>query len=173
MRRLILYRHAKTEPKPAGMEDIDRKLTARGQNDSRAIGRLLARAGYAPDLALVSPSVRTRQTWDLAKAAFPQCRIEICDALYNAESQEVMGSVAQARDRADTIVVVGHNPSLQEVAIDLVIEGDGRAVDVERLSAAFPTSTCVVFVMDESGRATLIDSLHPGVEGGLGASSAQ
>ena len=56
MRRLILFRHAKAEPRAAGEDDFDRPLSPRGRADAVLVGRALADAGFAPDLALVSPA---------------------------------------------------------------------------------------------------------------------
>ena len=76
MRRLILFRHAKTEARPPGREDIDRVLLARGRSDAALIGQVLAKAGLSPDLVLVSPAARARETWACAAPAFPGARTD-------------------------------------------------------------------------------------------------
>ena len=70
MRRLMLLRHAKTERAELGERDRDRKLTKRGRTDAQAIGAYMARHGLVPDLALVSPANRARETWALAADYF-------------------------------------------------------------------------------------------------------
>src|SRR4051812_50149249 len=62
-RRLVLVRHAKTEQ---GEPDPSRRLTNRGRRDARAIGQWLAKNGVVPDLVVVSPAARARQTWEIA-----------------------------------------------------------------------------------------------------------
>ncbi len=71
MRELVLFRHAKTEPNNAG-GDRARELTAGGREAAIRMAERLKAEGVAPDLVLVSTAVRTRQTWDLAKAIFPE-----------------------------------------------------------------------------------------------------
>jgi phosphohistidine phosphatase len=161
MRRLILFRHAKAEARPPGKDDIDRTLTARGRRDSTVVGRVLAEAGLSPDLALVSPSARTRETWDQARAAFPLAQVRFRDALYNAAPEEVVEEVHLAADEAGTLMVVGHNPSLQELAVNLLFDGGAAPADIERVAARFPTATAVVFLIDKAGRASFDGLFHP------------
>ena len=70
MRRLLLLRHSKTERPEPGERDRDRKLTERGRLDAPIIGAYMARHRFIPDRVLVSPAIRTRETWELAAAAF-------------------------------------------------------------------------------------------------------
>ena len=156
MRRLILFRHAKTEVRPPGREDIDRVLTPRGRSDAALMGRVLAQAGVIPDLVLVSPAKRARETWDCAAPAFPNARLEERDGLYSATPEEVEAELG-AGAGADTVMVVGHNPSLQELAVNLLLDGGGSAADIEILSAGFPTATAAVFRIDDAGRVSLSD----------------
>ena len=152
MRRLILFRHAKTEARPPGREDFERRLVERGRADAARMGAVLAQAGLIPDLALVSPATRARETWDLAAPAFPKARVEFRKALYDATAEEVVEEIAVDTDAAETVMVVGHNPSFQELAVNLLIENDGLAADIERMSAGFPTAAAAVFGLDGAGR---------------------
>ena len=70
MRRLILLRHSKTERAAPGEPDRDRKLMKRGRADAPIIGAYMAHHGLIPDLALVSPAMRTQETWTLVAASF-------------------------------------------------------------------------------------------------------
>lgn len=151
MRRLILFRHAKTEERPAGLQDFDRRLVERGCADAVLMGRVLAEAGMVPDLALVSPATRARETWELASPAFPKARTEFRRGLYDATAEEVAAEIIQGGDTAETVMVVGHNPSLQELAVNLLDDNGGSAADIERLSAGFPTSAAAVFQLDAAG----------------------
>ncbi len=155
MRRLILFRHAKADARGPSGEDIDRPLSERGRNDATLMGRRLADDGLIPDLALVSPSLRTQETWALAAAAFPEARTMVVDQLYNAASEEIAEAVRAAAAEAETIVVVAHNPGLQEHSINLLIDGGAAHADIEQVSARFPTSTAASFAIDDQGRAAL------------------
>ena len=155
MRRLILFRHAKTEARPPGREDFDRVLVERGRSEAALMGRVLAKAGLAPDLALVSSAARARETWDYAKAAFPHTEVELREGLYDATPEEVEAELGRADHSADTIMIVGHNPSLQELAVNLLIDGGAAPSDVERVSAGFPTATAAALTIDAMGRAAL------------------
>jgi len=160
MHRLILFRHAKTEARAPGGEDIDRALVERGRADSQRMGRILADAGMAPDLVLVSPAVRARETWTLASPAFPPARVEIRDGLYDATPEDVADELTKGVAAADTVMVVGHNPSLHELAISLLEDGWAEPADIERVSAGFPTATAATFRFDGAGRACLEALFH-------------
>ena len=160
MRRLILFRHAKTEVRPPHVDDSDRVLVARGRGDAAAIGRALARAGLTPDVALVSPAARARETWELAKPAFAGAHAEIRDGLYNAAQEDVEAELATHDPAANTVMIVGHNPSLQELGVSLLIDGGAPPAAIETLSAGFPTATAAVFLIDDAGRASLEAIFH-------------
>ena len=154
MRRLILFRHAKAEPRAAAGQDTDRPLSARGLRDAALMGRVLAADGAAPDLALVSPSLRTRQTWEAAAGALPPTRVEVVDALYNATSEEVAEVLERRSVGSRTVLVVGHNPSLQELSVQLLVDGGAAPGDIERLEEGFPTATAAAFLIGPDGQAT-------------------
>src|SRR5271155_2479679 len=91
MRRLMLLRHAKTERAQPGERDRDRKLTKRGRSDAALVGTYMARHGLVPDLALVSPATRARETWALLSGSFaktPAAANE--ERIYNADPQKLM-----------------------------------------------------------------------------------
>lgn len=151
MRRLILMRHAKTEPRAPRGTDFDRHLTERGRADAALIGRLLAQASMAPDLAIVSTAARARETWDVVATAFPKTLVRFRPDLYDATPQELEAEVRLAAPESRALMVVGHQPSLHELALELASDGASPAADVERLAAAYPTAAAVVFAIDASG----------------------
>ena len=161
MRRLILFRHAKTAPRAQGQEDIDRPLTERGIRNSAQMAERLAREGLAPDLVLISPSVRTRQTWAHAAPAFPKARVEVVQAIYEASVDDLTAVLAEASPDADTVMVIGHNPGIQELAVNLLIEGSAAARHVEQLEAGFPTAAAAAFLIDADGRAAFDGVFSP------------
>lgn len=121
---LIVMRHAKTQE--VASSDRARKLTARGENDARAAGEWLAAAGWRPDLLLVSPADRARQTADLVATALGSSPdVVIIDELYGADAPEVL-RICTERVGADVgcAAVVGHNPTMAGVAMLLQAHED-------------------------------------------------
>jgi len=152
MDRLILLRHGKAESDSASGDDFDRRLAPRGIRESAEMGAQLADMGFRPDVALVSPAARARDTWEAACAAFPTTETRFDDDLYHAESG-VIRRAAEAAGRASaTVMVVGHNPGLQELTIQLLIEGSAPASLVARAQRNFPTAAASVFLFDSNGR---------------------
>ena len=149
MRRLMLLRHAKTERAGPGERDRDRKLMKRGRADAPAIGVFMARHGLIPELALVSPAARTQETWTLVAATFTKApKMVTDDRIYNASSENLVGVIGETRT-AHTLLVVGHNPSLHDVAMQLVATGDAAAR--EQLREKLPTSGLVVIDLPFDG----------------------
>ncbi len=142
MRRLMLLRHAKTESVEPGAPDRDRKLTKRGRTDAPVIGAYMARHGLVPDLVLISPVTRAQETWALLAAAFAAEPRSVTDErIYDASPQKLIGVIRAARD-AHALLVIGHNPGLQQLALRLIASGDVEAR--ERLAAKLPTCGLVV-----------------------------
>jgi phosphohistidine phosphatase len=151
MKRLILMRHAKTEPWNEGVNDRDRMLTPRGHGDAEAIAVALEQYGWAPDLALVSSSRRTRETWRHLALVFPECRKIVSDDLYLAgipAMERLIGEQAEA----GTVVVIGHNPGLHELSGSILQQGgsDNHQAAM-KLAAKFPTSAAALFEQEEEG----------------------
>jgi phosphohistidine phosphatase len=142
MRRLMLLRHAKTERAEPGGRDRDRKLTKRGRADASVIGAYLAHHRLLPDLALVSPATRARETWALVAPAFAKApKVLSDDRIYNATTEALIGVIGGA-GKAKTLLLVGHNPGFHDLALQLIASGD---VDMrEQLSEKLPTSGLVV-----------------------------
>jgi phosphohistidine phosphatase len=143
MRRLMLLRHAKTERAQPGERDRDRKLTKRGRSDAPLIGAYMARHGLVPDLALVSPATRAQETWALIANCFAKETPAVVkdERIYNADPQKLMALLGET-DGAKSVVLVGHNPGLHELAVQLIASGDVEAR--ERITEGLPTSGLVV-----------------------------
>src|SRR5690606_40439718 len=122
MQRLILMRHAEAERAAGSGRDRDRALSARGRVDATAMGRALAARGWRPDLALVSPARRTRQTWDLLHDAFGDVQIRDDDVLFNGGADTLRSLIAEAEDDAGCLMVVAHNPGVHVLAVEYLIE---------------------------------------------------
>jgi phosphohistidine phosphatase len=142
MRRLMLLRHAKTERPEPGQRDRDRVLTKRGRVDAPTIGAYMAHHGLIPDVALVSPAKRAQETWELVAEAFAKSpRLVNEDRIYNASSETLLTVIGETRG-AHSLLVVGHNPSLHDVATQLTVSGDAAAR--EQLAQKLPTAGLVV-----------------------------
>lgn len=114
MPTLILLRHAKSAY-PEGVEDHDRPLSERGHRDAGRAGELLA-AGHRFDQALVSSARRAQQTWSHVAAFFPDVEPQVHDDLYLASRDELLARVQGLPDEARSVVVVGHNEGLEQLA---------------------------------------------------------
>lgn len=112
-RTLILFRHAKSDQSSPGA-DIDRPLNPRGERQAPEAGRWLAGNIDTIDLAVVSPANRARTTWELASAELdesPQTRID--ERIYGGS---LLSVVRDLPDEARTVVLVGHNPGMEDLA---------------------------------------------------------
>ncbi|WP_084398080.1 SixA phosphatase family protein [Henriciella aquimarina] len=151
MKRLILMRHAKTEPWNEGVKDRDRILTPRGHGDAEAVAVALQQYGWAPDRALISSSRRTRETWRHLSLVFPECEKVISDDLYLAGIPAIETQIAAQAD-AGTLIVIGHNPGLHELSGSILRQaGSDNHQAAMRLAAKFPTSAAALFEQEEDG----------------------
>lgn len=142
MLRLMLFRHAKTERPALGEPDRDRKLAKRGRADVPLVGAYMARHGLVPDLALVSPAMRAWETWELLASCFAKMpKVVREERVYNADPQSLIGLIAETQG-ARSLLVVGHNPGIHDLAVQLIASGDAQAR--ERLIEKLPTSGLVV-----------------------------
>lgn len=152
MDRLILFRHGKAEHESESGEDFDRRLAPRGVRESAEMGETLAKLGMVPDRALVSTAARARETWAAAEAAFPNTELRLEPDLYNADSGSVRQAAEAAGEGCGTLMVVGHNPGLQELTVRLLMEGGSPPALVARAQRQFPTAAVAVFLIDDNGR---------------------
>jgi phosphohistidine phosphatase len=166
MRRLVLFRHAKAERQAASGEDFDRALTERGRRDAQLIGRALAEAGVKPGLALVSASVRTRETWEASSLGSDATEVRFERGLYNASAGQLRRAVEAVEDAGETIVLVGHNPGLHELAVALMVEGAASGALLDRVKGKFPTATAIVYDLDVAGRPLFAGLYLPKDHGG-------
>ena len=121
-RTLILLRHAKSDWSGT-QSDIRRPLAARGRRQAPDAGRWLDTNIDRIELAVVSPATRTRQTWDLVAAQLrTKPRITIDDRVYAASQRQLLSVVRELPSDLDTVVLVGHNPGIEELAFTVTGE---------------------------------------------------
>ena len=122
MATLILLRHAKSDWS-GGEPDADRPLAPRGIRQAPQAGAWLAGYVRRLDLAVVSPAVRARATWDLVSAELDERpEVVLDERVYAASGRELLAVVGGLPPDAETVVLVGHNPGLEELVSHLTGE---------------------------------------------------
>jgi phosphohistidine phosphatase len=133
-RRLYLLRHAKAEPVAPG-GDIDRPLSRRGIASCGLIAEFIRDSDIAPDLVLCSSARRTRQTVEAIGAALPaEVPVLTEDRLYLASAPDLLDRLREIDDGVPSVLLVGHNPSIHELAVGLLHNGEQAALP------SFPTA---------------------------------
>lgn len=161
MQRLILMRHAEAERASGSGRDRDRDLSARGRSDAALMGRALAAKGVRPDLALVSPASRTRQTWELVHDAMGDVQVREDDPLYNGSADTLRRHIEAVEDEAGCLLVVAHNPGVHLLAVEYLIESAASPSVLDRMSGGFPPGAAALFTVDVAGRCTFEGFLQP------------
>ena len=148
MKTLLLLRHAKSSWDNPGGRDFDRPLAPRGRRSAPLIGFHLRDRQLLPDLVLCSTARRARETYDLVVAAVGGAEIQFEQALYLAAPATLLRLVQAVPPSVERLLVVGHNPGMEQFAMQLAGGGDVAALD--RLRAKFPTAglAIVTFPVD-------------------------
>lgn len=155
MRRLALLRHAKSSWDDPTLADRERPLARRGRRAAPLMGIHMNGIGLAPDLVLCSPARRTRETWDLVRSklvARPPVRIE--STLYGGEDEAILGLLRKMPDSVGTLLVIGHNPSLEDLAATLAGEAESDD-DKTHMREKFPTTALAVIDFEQASWADL------------------
>ena len=136
-RRLIVMRHAKAEP--FASSDHARTLTDRGLAGARAAGAHLRELGVAPDYAVVSSALRTRQTWDavVEVAGFTDSEVSFDDAGFSGSPDVVLEALRAAPADVGTVMFVGHNPTAGFL-VHFLDDGEGDPAALSELLHGFP-----------------------------------
>lgn len=115
MRELILLRHAHAETASAGEADLDRPLSAEGLAEAEAAGKWLAEQKLVPDCVLCSPARRSRETLEAVLGVVGYVEQKIDDSIYEAQPGALI-ALADAHAEIDRLLLVGHNPGLEQLA---------------------------------------------------------
>jgi phosphohistidine phosphatase len=163
-RRLIVLRHAKSAW--PDVSDFERPLAPRGRRDGPAAGHWLRDSAYPLDHVICSPARRTRETWDLVVQELDATPpVSYDERVYGAGVNTLLDVVCEAPAEVETLLLVGHNPGLQELTLALAGEASGDAL--ERAMEKFPTSAIAVLTFEGSwpeltpGSALLADFAIP------------
>src|SRR5665648_339331 len=143
MLTLSLLRHAKSSWKNPTLPDRERPLAARGIADAPMMGRAMTQRGIDPDLVLCSSA---RRTVDTLALVLPELKVEpkvaYEDALYHASPAEMLQMLRDIQPGASRVMLVGHHPEIQRLALDLI--GSGPKHIRDRLQEKYPTAGLVV-----------------------------
>lgn len=151
MKRLILMRHAKTEPWIDGIDDHGRALISRGHEAAKRIAEAIAEEGWQPDHAIVSTARRTRETWGHFSSVHSACHVSFDEGLYLAGERRILELVTDA-DNASTLLVIGHNPGMHDAALGLMrMAGSLDHQSALRLSTKMPTGAAALYEAEEDG----------------------
>lgn len=116
MTSLLILRHAKSSWSNANLTDHERPLNSRGKRDAPRMGELLREKDLIPDLIITSSAERARATADLVAIECQfQGQIEVTSDLYHADPPAYIARLQEVGDRHRRVLVVGHNPGLEEL----------------------------------------------------------
>jgi phosphohistidine phosphatase len=156
---LVLLRHAKSAY-PEDVPDHDRPLAERGVRQAALAGDWLRANQAAIDAVLCSTATRARET--LARSGI-DAPVRYVERLYGATPGTVIEEINRVSDDVNTLLVIGHEPTISEVAIVLAGADGTDTVALEGISAKFPTSAIAVLRVPgqweqvEPGSAAVVD----------------
>lgn len=138
-RELLILRHAKSDWDAGVSKDFKRPLAKRGKKDAPRIGKWLYREGLVPDLIISSPAKRARQTAERVCKSLDcnKKKIQWRDEVYEASSADLLGLLKRCPSDAQSVLLIGHNPGLEELIIYLA----GDEVETPADGKLLPTAT--------------------------------
>ncbi|WP_334128783.1 SixA phosphatase family protein [Sneathiella sp.] len=147
MRKLTLMRHAKSSWSDRAKADIDRPLTARGRLGALAVGTYMARNKIFPDIILCSPARRTRETLAQIEPSLPDgFERRFNPAVYSAGTGAgLLASLKCAAISEAHVMVIGHNPAMQQLALSLMDPASNLYKEIAR---KFPRGGLIQFAFD-------------------------
>lgn len=144
MLTLSLLRHAKSSWADPDLDDHDRPLAKRGAKAMPVVAKFMRQEKLRPGIVLCSDAMRTRATLALLLAEMgpPAPRIVYDEALYLATPGTILARIADLGEDERHVLVVGHNPGLHALALELIGEGDRKTLSL--LAREFPTGALAV-----------------------------
>lgn len=116
MKTLLLLRHAKSSWGQPELADHNRPLNKRGKSDAPLVGKLLRKQGLVPERIISSTAQRAQDTARLvAEACGYEGEVELRQELYLSDTTCYMDILHNLPDKLDCVLLVGHNPDLQEL----------------------------------------------------------
>jgi len=165
-KRLFLLRHAKSSWDDPGLDDHERPLAPRGRRAVKILGEYLRDNDIHPVLVLCSTSLRTRETLE---GVAPGGETLIEAELYHADPAQLIERLHRISDEVESVMVIGHNPTLQITALRLSETGSSNGDGSHRaqIQQKFPTGALATLSFDcewselGPGRARLVDYVRP------------
>ena len=143
MKRLALLRHAKSSWDEPDLDDLNRPLNERGWKAARRIGRELKHRDLRFDLVLASTAARARETIDGLQEKYEfGAPIRFEPRIYMASAEQLLGLIRALPDNADAPLLVGHNPGLQRLLVELTHDDESGLRD--RVAQQYPTAALAV-----------------------------
>lgn len=146
MKTIYLMRHAKSSWKDATLDDFDRPLNKRGRRAATLMGEHMVSNALEPAQILCSPSRRTRETLERLQGCIGESiptRFE--KGIYLAEAPELLTRLRGLSDSLSSVMVIGHNPGLEQLAHMFAGGGEGAG---PRMNGKFPTGALAVLNAD-------------------------
>ncbi|MEA3037793.1 MAG: phosphohistidine phosphatase [Sphingomonadales bacterium] len=143
MKTLTLLRHAKSGWDDPATRDFDRPLNPRGRRAARTVAREMHRLGLGFDRILASPARRVVETIAEVAAEFGPLPADYDERLYLASPQTLLEIVHEAPRDAKRLLLVGHNPGLESLALILAGAGPLRS----EVELKYPTATLAEIVL--------------------------
>lgn len=137
MKTLSLLRHAKSGWDDPVARDFDRPLNPRGRRAARAVGEKMKAEGLAFDSVLASPARRVVETLEEVEAVFGPLHASFDKRIYLASTETLLDIVHEADDSAGRLLMVGHNPGFERLALLLTQAGELRS----EVELKYPTGT--------------------------------
>lgn len=148
MKRLILFRHAKSGWEDAVSRDFDRPINERGRLGARLMGEKLREQGPVFDHVIASPAIRVVETIEeFEKTYGTPLEPEWDKRVYLASCMTLLDVVHDADDRYQAIMMVGHNPGLEDMVLMLVPD-DGHSPERDEIEEKLPTAAVVELTID-------------------------
>jgi phosphohistidine phosphatase len=123
MKTLLVLRHAKSSWNDPQLDDHERPLNERGRRDGPRMGKLVREYGLIPDIVISSDAVRARLTAEAVAAAARYAGEILLDPhLYLASPADIVSLLRTVRENAETVMIIGHNPGLEELVEQLTGE---------------------------------------------------
>lgn len=147
MSRLFLLRHARAAWAEPGDRDFDRPLTDDGRRESLAVGAMMLANGYRPDRVVCSPARRALETWRAVAETLDMKPSDalLSETLYSADATGYL-TIVRNNGAMGSLLIVGHNPTIEDLAIGLSSPGVGPArADLDK---GFPTAGLAVLAFE-------------------------
>jgi phosphohistidine phosphatase len=141
MKRIYLLRHAKSSWKHHELADHDRPLAGRGKRAAKAIAKHMRAQEFDPELVLCSSARRARQTLEWIEPALERASVQVEGELYGASACELLTRLRRLPDSVGSVLVIGHNPAIHELALEL-------AGPAPELAGKFPTAALAALTFD-------------------------